>query len=157
MRAKVFGVLPFVLWTATLNAQDSSGSLRGVVQDSAKARVGAAIIELELSGSAQIRRVASDARGEFRIESLTPGSWHVRVDARSFASASADVSIVVSAVREITVTLQPSTVQQTVGVQAQGSSISTQPVDLSSNVHQSIVTNQDLQQLPLPARSFANI
>src|SRR3984885_6296491 len=157
MRTRILGVLPFVIIATALNAQNTSGSLRGTVQDSAKARVSAATIEAKLSGSSQTRRATSDSQGEFRIEDLTPGSWHVSVYAPSFANATADVSVAVSTTRDITVTLQPSIVQQAVGVRAQSSSISTQPIDLSSNVHQSVVTRQDLEGLPLPARSFANI
>jgi hypothetical protein len=157
MRTRILGILPFVIIATALNAQNTSGSLRGTVQDSAKARVSAATIEAKLSGSSQTRRATSDSQGEFRIEDLTPGSWHVSVYAPSFANATADVSVAVSTTRDITVTLQPSIVQQAVGVRAQSSSISTQPIDLSSNVHQSVVTRQDLEGLPLPARSFANI
>ncbi|HEY6766244.1 MAG TPA: carboxypeptidase-like regulatory domain-containing protein, partial [Candidatus Sulfotelmatobacter sp.] len=157
MRTRILGILPFVIIATALNAQNTSGSLRGTVQDSAKARVSAATIEVKLSGSLQTRRATSDSQGEFRIEDLTPGSWHVSVYASSFANATADVSVAVSTTRDITVTLQPSIVQQAVGVRAQSSSISTQPIDLSSNVHQSVVTRQDLEGLPLPARSFANI
>jgi hypothetical protein len=46
---------------------------------------------------------------------------------------------------------------QSVDVQAQSSSIATQAMDLASQVHQSVITSQDLENLPLPARSFANI
>ena len=46
---------------------------------------------------------------------------------------------------------------QTVKVSSLSSSITTQPIDLASNVHQAVVTTQDLQGMPLPARSFANI
>jgi hypothetical protein len=91
------------------------------------------------------------------MESLSPGLWHVQVKAAGFAAASADVKIEVSTVRDIAVTMQPESVRQTVGVTAQVSSVSTQPIDLSSNVHQSVVTTQDLESLPLPARSFAHI
>jgi hypothetical protein len=157
MRIKSFGILPFMFLATALNGQNSGGSLRGVVQDSAKARVATATIDVELSDSSQTRHATSDSQGEFRIEDLTPGSWHVSVYAPSFARAAADVSVAVSTTRDITVTLQPSMVNQAVGVRAQSSSISTQPIDLSSNVHQSVVTTQDLEGLPLPARSFANI
>jgi hypothetical protein len=60
-------------------------------------------------------------------------------------------------VRDITVTLKPPVVVQSVDVQAQSSSIATQAMDLASQVHQSVITSQDLENLPLPARSFANI
>jgi hypothetical protein len=42
MRIRSFGILPFVIIAVALNAQNTSGSLRGTVQDSAKARVSAA-------------------------------------------------------------------------------------------------------------------
>ena len=80
-----------------------------------------------------------------------------RVTAAGFAPAQADVVIAVATVRDITVTLKPSSVQQTVNVQAGASSITTQPIDLASAVHQGVVSSQDLETLPLAARSFANI
>src|ERR1700678_3157638 len=60
-------------------------------------------------------------------------------------------------VKEITATLQPDVVQQTVKVRAQASSISTEQIDLSSAVHQGAVSAEDLQDIPLAHRSFANI
>ena len=53
--------------------------------------------------------------------------------------------------------MNPPVIVQTVGVRAQSSSITTQIVDVSSQVHQTVVTSQDIEGLPLPARSFANI
>ena len=111
MLTKRMARLPAIAMTASSQpqcvhtAQNASGSLRGAVQDSAKARVAGAAIELDLTGSAQTRHATADSEGEFRIEDLTPGSWHVSVEARGFATASADVSVAVSTVRSITVTL----------------------------------------------------
>jgi len=48
-------------------------------------------------------------------------------------------------------------IQQTIDGQANTSSISTQAIDHASQVHESAVQSQDLENLPLPARSFANI
>ncbi len=157
MRTRILGKLLIFTCALTLHGQNSSGSLRGVVQDSSRARIAAATVEAHLPGTAQTRRVSSDARGEFDIEDLMPGSWHVTVHADGFTTAGADVSITVSTVRDITVTMAPSQVRQTIGVRALASSITAQQIDLSSNVHQAIATSQDLEGLPLPARSFANI
>jgi Carboxypeptidase regulatory-like domain len=157
LRTRIFGTLLFLSFSVALCGQNSGGSLRGEVQDASRARIAAARVEAHLLGTAQIRRVSSDARGEFSVEDLTPGSWHVTVDAVGFATAGADVSITVSTIREVVVTMAPAQVQQTTDVRALGSSITAQPIDLSSNVHQAIATTQDLEQLPLPARSFANI
>jgi len=157
MQLRTLPGIALVLLATALSAQNSTGSLRGVVQDSRSARIAAAVVQLDLTDSSLSRVVQSDAQGEFRIESLSPGIWQVQVKAPGFAAASADVKIGVSSVRDITVTLQPESVRQSVSVSAQGSSISAQPIDLSSNVHQSVVTTDDLESLPLPARSFANI
>ena len=139
------------------SAQSVSGSLRGVVRDSANARLAHASITIELPGSGQSRSTSSDDRGDFRLDDLKPGVWHVTVQAQNFATANSDVVIAIDTVRNIAVTMTVKSVEQTVGVSAQSSSIATQPIDLTSNVHQAIVTSQDLEQLPLPARSFANI
>jgi hypothetical protein len=153
----VHGVLVLV-WLATpLHAQTSAGALRGFTEDSTKARVTGARIAVELPGTEQRREVTSDAQGEFRIEGLTPGKWRVNVNAAGFGGAEADVSVAVSTTRDLLVILQPSQIQQTIGVQANPSSISAQAIDYASQVHQSAVQSQDLENLPLPARSFANI
>jgi hypothetical protein len=81
----------------------------------------------------------------------------VAVTAPGFADAIADLAIEMSSVRDITVTMKPPVLVQSVDVQAQSSSIATQAMDLASQVHQSVITSQDLENLPLPARSFANI
>jgi hypothetical protein len=156
-RAAFAAMALFLAAFAHSHAQNASGSLRGVVQDSAKARIAGAVIQIGLIGNSQIRSAITDSAGEFQVEDLAPGSWRVSVDAPTFAIASADVSVAVSTTRNITVTLRPSQLSQTAKVKSQSSSIATQPIDLASNVHQAVVTKQDLEGMPLPARSFANI
>ena len=103
------------------------------------------------------RQAASEDRGEFRIDDLLPGSYLITVSATGFAPAEAHISIAVSSIRDVTVTLKPLAAPQTVNVSGQTSSITTQPIDLVSVVQQGVITTQDLQTLPLAARSFANI
>ncbi len=137
-------------------AQEFRGALRGVVQDARGGRVPAAKIVVQAAESSLRREASSDTRGEFRLDDLLPGAYRLRVIALGFAEASAQVSVVVSSVREITVTLKPLTVQETVIVDGPGS-ITTQPLDTTSAVHQAIITAHDLETIPLAARSFANI
>ena len=79
------------------------------------------------------------------------------VQAAGFADVSADTKVVVASVRDLAITLRPPTVQQSVNVKAEGSSITTQSFDTTRTVQQGIVTSQDLRDIPLAARSFANI
>jgi hypothetical protein len=147
----------FVLGAAALRAQTPSGSLRGEVQDQNGGRVPGATISVESRGSDLKREGKSDERGEFRVNALLPGPYHVVVTAEGFAPASAEVSVVVSTVRDIAVMLKPAAVEQTVNVQARESSITTQAIDTASAVHQGAVSAYDLQTAPLGHRSFANI
>jgi hypothetical protein len=142
---------------AAVLAQSVTGAIRGVVEDPSAARVANASVDLTRAGSSLTRHATADAHGEFRVEGLPPGEWHVSVNAAGFATASSDVNILLSSTQDVTVTMRIAAVRQTAGVSATASSIATQPIDAESDVHQSIVTSADLNALPLPARSFANI
>ncbi len=139
------------------SAQNPRGSLRGAVQDPSGARIPSAKIALHSSASALDREATTEDRGEFRIDDLLPGTYHISVSAAGFAPAEADVTVAVSSVREITVTLKPAAPGESVTVASQTSSITTEPIDLVSVVHQGVVSSRDLQTLPLASRSFANI
>ncbi|MGA2131295.1 MAG: carboxypeptidase regulatory-like domain-containing protein [Bryobacteraceae bacterium] len=152
---KNLGIL--FLLAAGLAAQDFRGSLIGTVTDRSGGRIRSASVTLHAAASSIERQTTSDARGEFRFDDLLPGAWRATVAASGFAEARADVNVVVSSTREITVTLDPAGVQQSVTVQGQASSIATQPMDTSSAVHGGAVTAQDLAAIPLSMRSFANI
>jgi hypothetical protein len=145
-------LLPFVLL-----AQNPRGALRGIVQDVSGAGVPGAKIEVRAADSSLQREASSDSRGAFRLDDLLPGSYQVRVSAPGFAETSANMKVITSSVRELTVTLKPQTIQQTVNVQGRASSITTQSIDTASAVHQTVITSQDLSTIPLAARSFANI
>jgi len=133
------------------------GSIVGHVEDASGARIPRATIVVHARASALERTVSSDNNGDFRVDDLPSGRYHVSVTAPGFAEAGSDLEVVVSMVREITAALQPASIQQSVKVQARTSSISTEQIDLSSAVHQGAVSAEDLQTIPLAHRSFANI
>jgi len=122
-QVKLFSLMVAVLCAAFAHAQSSSGGLRGMVEDSASARIVGASVEADLSGSAQSRHTVSNARGEFLLEGLAPGSWQVTVSANGFRTASAEIDVAVSTTRDLAVTMRPAVSQQLASVQAQGSSI----------------------------------
>ena len=156
LKSSLIVVSVAVLATA-LHAQNPRGSLRGTVQDATGARIPSAKILVQAVDSSMRREAVSEDRGEFRVDDLLPGAYRITVSAAGFAPARAGVSIAVSSVREVTVTLTLAAPSETVSVQGENSSITTQPIDLVSVVHQGVVSSEDLQTLPLAARSFANI
>ena len=146
-----------VLLPCVLQAQDPRGALRGVIEDASGSRIPAATVVVHAVDSSLEREAVASDRGEFRLDGLLPGTYRVAVDAQGFAQASSDVNVALGAVREITVMLSPAAIQQSVSVQEQAASITAQPIDTGSAVHQAVVTAQDLASIPLAARSFANI
>jgi TonB dependent receptor len=103
------------------------------------------------------REILADTRGEFRMEDLSPGTYELTVNASGFAEARSKVLVAVSSVRTVTVLLAPQPVSERVLVTGSAASITTEPLDTASAVHQAIIYRQDLQNIPLAARSFANI
>ena len=152
-------LLTFVslLFPALIRGQNPNGALRGEVQDASAARVPGARVVVMSQGSSIAREATADARGEFRIEGLLPGSYRVTVTVKGFAQATADVDVAVSVVRDLSVTLKPATGRETVTVEANSSSITTEAIDTASAVRGGVVGSRDLETLPLAARSFANI
>jgi len=146
-----------ILVSAGAYGQNPNGTLRGEVQDASGARVAGARVVVQSRGSSITREGKANERGEFRIEGLLPGSYHVAVTAKGFAEATADVDVAVSVVRDISVTLNLASGHETVNVLANSSSITTETIDTASAVHGGVVGSHDLESLPLPARSFANI
>src|SRR6202166_3207861 len=149
-----------LLWTGLapyVAAQNPRGTLRGVVQDSSGARIPGAKVTVESAGLSTEREVETSERGEFRVDGLLPGEYRIRVEAANFQVAESRVVVQVSSGRDIDVVLKPAGVHQEVNVSGEASSITTQPVDVASAVQQGIVTAQDLREIPLAHRSFANI
>jgi len=139
-----------------LQGQTPFGSLRGTVLDTSGAAIPAAEITVRNAARSFQRTLRSDARGEFRLEALSPDAYEITAIARGFARAQADVVVAVSSTREVTITLHPAATKETIAVDG-NNSITTAPLDTSSAVHQAVIYHQDLETIPLAARSFANI
>ena len=158
LRAVSFATLCLGLTLSqTSLAQNPQGTLRGTVEDITGARIESAKIVVRSLATSVVRVASSEERGEFRIDDLPPGSYQMSVDAPGFAQANAEVNVAVSSIRELNVTLKPARAGERVTVAAAQSSITAQPIDPASASRGGVVGSSDLQSLPLPARSFANI
>jgi Carboxypeptidase regulatory-like domain/TonB dependent receptor len=159
-RAYLHFLCVFIGWISLLSpvlGQNPLGTLRGEVQDTSGGRIPGASISLRSPENSLIREVQSDERGEFRTEDLPPGSYEISVTANGFAEARSEVRVAVSSVRGISVMLQPKSMAEQVLVSGSSPSITTEQLDTASAVHQTVIYRQDLENIPLAARSFANI
>jgi Carboxypeptidase regulatory-like domain/TonB dependent receptor len=138
-------------------AQNPLGALRGSVQDSSGRPVPFAVVILTNPNISIRRQMQTDSRGEFRMEDITPGDYLATVNANGFTEVSAQVTIAVSSVSEINVTLRVKSLSEKVTVNASADSVTTAQLELASAVHQAVISHDDLETIPLAARSFANI
>jgi len=156
-RDRVFLTLAMALLSLAAQAQDPRGTIVGVVQESTGGRVPGAAIVVQAAGSSLERQANTGQFGDFRLDGLPPGNYQVIVNAPGFAEARAGVAVAVSSVQVITVTLHLARLAQSLKVKSQASSITSQAIDVTGNVHQGAVSAEDLREIPLAHRSFANI
>jgi hypothetical protein len=156
-RRGIFFLLAFLFLATCVSSQNARGSLSGIVSDSTGGRIASAKIVVKALGSSFERAATSDSHGEFRIDDLLPGPYHVTVNAPGLAEVQSDVTVAISSVNDIKVTMKPAAAHQEVNVTAQPSSITTQPMDTTTAVHEGVVSAKDLRDLPLAHRTFANI
>ncbi|MGH9762885.1 MAG: carboxypeptidase regulatory-like domain-containing protein, partial [Blastocatellia bacterium] len=138
------------------SAQISEGAIVGTVSDVNGGRVTGATVTA--TGSGGVKRTASTgSTGEFRIESLQPGEYSLKIDANGFGAYQRTVSVAVSASPTVSIVLAAGQVSESVQVRAPAGSLASQPLETTSGVEKTVINHEDLVELPLAHRSFANI
>jgi hypothetical protein len=138
-------------------AQELRGSLLVEVQDSSGGAIPAAQITLADENSAMHLSQASDSRGEVHFPALSPSTYSLEVTAKGFAAQTQRVVIAISAHPSIRFILAPEPLRQSVEVRDRGPSLASRPLDTASSTVQTVITADDIDEIPLSARSFANI
>src|SRR5215470_3114584 len=87
--------LGFLCFPAT--AQTPQGAITGTVVDPSGARVRGAEVTASAPQFALTRSIRTNSLGEFRIESLPPGNYEIRVEAQGFATQSVMIEVAVAA------------------------------------------------------------
>jgi hypothetical protein len=152
-----FRLVVLALFPLAMQAQNPRGSLLVAVQDSSGARVAGATVSVTQDKFAISRTGKADTQGETRFESLQPGNYTVTVDATGFAEKATAVVVAVNSQPVLVVTLSPQSVRESVEVHDRGPSLSSQPIETTSSTIKTVITSSDLDEVPLSARSFANI
>jgi hypothetical protein len=141
----------------SISAQELRGALLVEVQDSSGAAIPAAQITLADESSAVQLSQSTDSRGEVHFPALSPNTYSLQVMAKDFATQTRRVVISISAQPTIRFVLLPESLRQSVEVRDHGPSLASHPLDTSSSTMQTVITADDIDEVPLSARSFANI
>ena len=153
------GVVATALCAAhsTVSAQEFRGSLLVDVVDSSGAAIASAQVTLTEEKSASSFSQTTDSRGETQFPALSPATYAVDVTANGFAPQTQRVVISIGAHPVLRSVLTPESLRQSLEVHDHGPSLASHPLDTSSSTIQTIITADDLDEIPLSARSFANI
>jgi hypothetical protein len=127
------------------------------VEDATGARIAGAGVTIAQENSTVSRSSHTDTHGEARFDSLAPGTYTIAVRAAGFRETTSHVTVSVSSQATFAVILGPETLKQSVQVRDRGPSLATQPVETTSSTIKTVITTEDLDEIPLSARSFANI
>jgi outer membrane receptor protein involved in Fe transport len=144
----------FLLCARYVAGQNPNGELVGLVQDSTGGRLPGVTVQAEALGFPLSRTTTSDRMGEFNFGPLPPGHYRVRCRLSGWTPVDLpQVEVSVGTARNLTVELIPEALRQSVEV---GGSFE-RAVGITSNVEKAMIGGREITDLPLAARSFANI
>ena len=134
--------------------QSPTGELVGLTQDTTGGRLPGVTVKVEALGFPLSRTTSSNRIGEFHLGPLPPGGYRVTCNLAGWTTVVFPrVDVTVGNPRNLTIVL---------GLQRQAETIKVEEssgagLDTTSNVEKSVVRGQDIVNIPLSARSFANI
>ena len=134
-------------------AQDTTGTISGIVTDQSKAVLPGVTVVVTNVETGATRTLVSDARGGFRALNLSPGIYAVTAELTGFTSARRE-NLTVEIGREINadLTLRIGAISEQVTVQG-----ATTNVELSSTVAGGVVSTTQIAELPLNGRNFMQL
>jgi hypothetical protein len=133
-------------------AQGAGATLEGRVVDSSGAAAPGATITVVAPATGFTRATTSDADGSFRFASLPVGTYDVTVKLSGFKTIEQKAVVLnVATTRTVDVSLAVASVEEAVTVMAES------PVVISEPAIGTVVSQKELENLPLNGRQFANL
>jgi hypothetical protein len=145
------------LLAAAAHAQEFRGSLDVRVVDPTGAAVPSATVTVLDQATSASFTLRTAADGIARFPALSPATYAVAVSAPGFKSQKQNFVVAVSTHSTLRVSLTLGEFRDSIDVTDRGPSLATQPLETSSSVVQTVISSDDLDEIPLSARSFANI
>ena len=153
----------FLFWMAVLllaaltagiaSAQSSEAEITGIVRDPSGAPVASTTVTLVNQDSGFTRTTTSDADGRYRFVALQPGRYSLKVEASGFKTDTITglvLNINTHVDRDVSLTV--GSLQETVTVTGE-----VPPVDTSRGDVSGVVTNQQIDTLPVNTRQYLNL
>jgi hypothetical protein len=151
MKSRLLGAIISGLWVFALTASQTAfgqvsinGSLRGRINDPGDASVAGASVKLTNTATATTQTTVSDSNGDYQFARIAPGVYSLAVEKEGFKRAQRENIIIAvneNAVADVTLAL--GVVSETITIEAGGSVVQAQSVELSG-----LVDERRVKELP---------
>ena len=155
---KIFGamsLLAALLFGARAYGQGgATGAIGGAVVDTSGASIGGAEVQIvNASTESIVRKLSTNADGDFVATLLPPGTYYVVVNKSGFGEAKAEgIEVRVTETTRVTVTLKPGTVSERVEISAHVSSVETTNAATGESIGTSTI-----RELPLATQNYQQL
>jgi hypothetical protein len=128
----------------------TSGEITGTVSDTTGAVVAEAQVTVTNTATSQVRRVVTNATGNYSVPFLTPGVYQVRAEKTGFKSATrGEVNLQVGDIARVDFTVTVGEVSETIEVQAGAALLTTENAAVGT-----VIENRRILDLPLNGRNY---
>lgn len=152
MKKILFLIVVIFGLTALLVAQTDTARLVGTITDPSGAVIANATVTVTNVGTGRAVTVQTNDSGGYAINALPPGSYHAEIKKENFKAATADFTLEVSQVQEISLKLEPGSISTTVDVTA-----GVPLVDGSTSSMGEVIQGRQVTELPLNGRNFTQL
>ncbi len=152
VRTVLFSLLCAMTWNFEVHAQGTA-SLRGTITDPTKAAIPSAKVTLTDKETGQVRSVLTAINGEYQFAQTRPGNYSLLVEVPGFSSTRVeDVKLVVDTPTTLDLSLDISSNQATVNVEADIQQLNT----VDASVGNAFIEKQ-VNNLPLQTRNVVEL
>jgi hypothetical protein len=132
----------------------ATGAIEGAVVDTSGASIGGAEVQIiNTSTESAVRKLSTNADGDFVATLLPPGTYNVVVNKSGFGEAKAEgIEVRVTETTRVTIALKPGTVSETVQISAQVSSVETTTATTGESIGASTI-----RELPLATQNYQQL
>jgi len=154
LRLGTWPLVGLFLCVCLADAQSPEGALVGTVQDSTGGRLPGVQISVESMHASAQRAGVSSPQGEFRIEPLPPDEYRVSLRLQGWTDIVYEhVRVAIGSTPSLSVVMKPSGGKEVINV----AGVTSPQVEATSSIVKSVISPPQIKELPLAARSFANI
>lgn len=147
--------MAFALLAGSLGAgaqSSSTGTILGRVSDASDAAIPGATVSIVNTGTGNTHQIKSNGAGEYEVPELQPGVYKVSVASPGFGMQVSTLTLVVAQQARVDAQLKPGAEVQVIDVNSSAVQLDTD----TSSVSQ-LVSNKQVEQLPLNGRNFLNL